>query len=208
MTFSRYLHQDPDYASLPDRIDEDLLLTRVQALRSGDLSVVQDIVTSLMRIVMSAVRDMKSNNDELIGIALLTLQESVLNAVTALTDDNIIPYVLSVVRQRLKDGAIETGTSFTMSARRYREHQTKGQAPLKKPYYNEADYWVVPSSDMVDIRDQLDSLVRSHRQKTIMDLKAQEYTYKEIADMLEIGEATALREIHDLRSRYDAIENT
>jgi DNA-binding NarL/FixJ family response regulator len=230
MAFSGYLHRDPDYAALPSLIDEELLDERVTALRSGDQSVVNDIVTSMLRLVMGVVRDNYSNDDELIGVALLTLQESVIDASTALHDNNIIPYVLKKVRMRLKDTILEIKTSYSISARRIREKNAKGEKLPQRNTISEQDFHssastydalnhnqhfsstrlrsknlIDPQSgqEVFELRDSLEKMVRSHRQQTVIDLKLQEYTYKEISEKLAISEATAMREIHDLRERYD-----
>lgn len=222
MAFSSYLHRDPDYSSLPPRIDEELLDQRVTALRSGDKTVVKEIVTSLLRIVMSVVNEAHSNDDETIGVALLTLQESVLDAETALHDNNIVPYVLKTVRMRLKDLKLESGSSYSVSARRLREKLARGENLLRRNAISEADYpqdiqplnsTRVKAKNLIDpnsgqkvfeLRDSLERMVRSHRQKAVIDLKLEEYTYKEISERLDISEATAMREIHDLRERYEA----
>ena len=223
MAFSRFLHHDPEYASLPLVVNEEELDERVTRLRNGDLSVVKDIVKSLMRLVMGVVRDSYSNDDEVIGEALLTLQESVINAATALHDNNIIPYVLKVVRMRLRDIELESWTSYSISARRLRERISKQQVIPQRNAISENDIQddslsdkhlkatrlraknlIDPHKDQAEfeLRDSLEKIVRSHRQQAVVNLKMEDYTLKEISEILGISEATAMREIHDLRERY------
>ena len=229
MAFSGFLHRDPDYVSLPDVIDEELLDQRVTRLRNGDMTVVKDIVLSLMRVVMGVVRDFHCNDDEVIGEALLTLQESVIQAATALHDNNIKPYVLKTVRMRLKDIQSEGWTTYMISARRLRERLSKGQTIPQRHQISEEDFHadeltydrenhmqhisttrlrrrnlIDPRKDLqeFELREGLEQMVRSHRQKAVVNLKLQEYTLKEIAAELKISEATAMRELHDLRERF------
>ena len=202
MAFSSYLHNDPDYRRVPDRIDEDLLLSRVRSLRSGDLSVVKPIVVSLLRLAVSCVAEFHSNNDELIGVGLLTLQESVVSAATALNNDDIVPYVTSTIRNRLKDCMIEEASQVRVPGRSHRYLRQKGKNPNLKSSSTE-NLTVQSQTSYIDTCDTLKNLVRSHRQEMVMNLRMQRYSFAEISEELSIGQATAIRELRDLEVRYN-----
>jgi len=222
MSYNEYLSNDLN--DFPEKIDEDLLQKRVQLLRAGDMSVVQPIAISLIRITMSIVRDAKSNDDELIGIAFITLIESIIKAATNLNDDNIVPYVANCIKMKINDAknknqlvpsriirklikdkkAIPKKIEFTEDENSC-EHNVFNTYSHWKPIDTVKDRTNLVSNayikEILECKDIVDAVARSKRQRKIIELKMEGMTLKEISDNLGISQTRCCRELQDIQVR-------
>jgi len=221
-SFFSELQKDPTYSSLPDRIDEELLEQRVIALRQGDMTKVNEISVQLMRFVMSLVanRAHKRRTPDLIGVALLTLVETVKQAATSLEDNNILPYVSFTITRRLRD-YITGDQTVRIPPRTLRFKFKKGEV-LKLPsaVYSSAD---APSNDeenaffkpaiarpeepSIECLEMLKKIVHNDREQLIIEMRAQRYELKEIAEKIGIGKSRVAQIKDELKVRFNQLNN-
>jgi hypothetical protein len=195
------LQLDPIYKELPNEIDQELLERRVISLRLGDTTQINPISVQLMRLVMSLVANFAhpKRTPDLIGVALLTLVESVRSAATKLEDNNIIPWVSAHVNRRLSD-YIKDDHLVRIPGRTLRHskrvielyaHQVDNQLMQSKPDR--------PSLECMEI---LNMIVKSDIEKLYIELKSQGNILQLIADTAGVSIASIHKLKMDLRERF------
>ncbi len=212
--FNSYLNNNPDYANQPMITDPDLLKSRTEHLFQLSLEDTNDseeyketvklIVLSLMRSVMGLVNNLKLYDDEFSGYALLTLQELVTNLPNVTKNPDFNPetfntayYVLSIIKKRLND-ACRKRNPVSMSVSTMVNRDKKGLPRLIRRSPNDLvnKYNVF---QQVDFLDELEKMVRTHRQKLVALMAIEGKTIREIAEELKIGSGTVSREIKELQ---------
>lgn len=216
------LQADMTYRSLPETIDEEELEVRVTALRSGDLTQVNPISMQLMRISLSVVARFAhpKRTPDLIGVALLTLVESVKRASTELVDGNIVPYVMVNIANRLKDAIADDHTVRTPS-RTLRDKRSKGieltifsnrHSSEEAPHTDEYSSFYLPAiareeTPEYDTLEILEKIAQSDRDRLILDLRSKSYTLQECAKVADISVGLACKIKQDLYTRFLELNN-
>lgn len=225
--FYSELQFDPDYTSLPDKIDEVDLIERVQALRAGDYSQVPHISRKFLRLVSSLVTNFAhpARTPDLLGAALLALVESVHRAATNLKDDNIIPYITANVLRRIKD-EINNDHSVRIPGRTLRELNAKGiRIGLFEHRQQAADLYEInvvhrgnhsvaigyhpveakPEYAPLEFTEILEKIVTNDIEREVMNLRAESYTYEEIAKQLNMSEGKVYGINDKLKTKFAAL---
>lgn len=118
---------DFDYLNAPVKPDEDVLRDQVQRYRDGDESQRNAIISAHLHVVASIAGDFgRRDSDEILGVALLELVDAVDRAPTALSDNEITPYITKSVRYRIKD-AIGENRPVYMPSRTFRYKAAHGE---------------------------------------------------------------------------------
>ncbi len=199
------LQSDHTYKELPSEIDEVLLERRVVALRLGDLNQVNPISIQLMRLVMSLVANFAHprRTPDLIGVALLTLVESVQSASVKLEDNNIIPWVSAHINRRLKDYCQDDhlvripGRTLRHKGGEVRLFTRQGDFGAAKPDR--------PSLECIEI---LNKIVHTDLERLYIEMKAQGNILQTIADAAGVSIGAIHKLKMELRERfYDAYQN-
>jgi DNA-directed RNA polymerase specialized sigma24 family protein len=120
------LLKDLDYIEAPAVPDSDELRAIVQRYRDGELSLRNRIIRDHLHIAASLVPGGWNNADELLGEALLALVEAVDKALEALYDNEITPYITTIIRDKIKDHIARDRTVY-MPARTFRDKVAKGE---------------------------------------------------------------------------------
>lgn len=206
--FFSELQYDADYQSIPDRIDEADMERRVVALRLGDRSQVNEICIRLMRLTMSLVANYAQprRTPDLIGVALLTLVETVNIAVDRLEDNNIIPFVSTHITHRLRD-AIAKDHVVCVPARTLRSLKQKGIdafVPLTGAYTG-FEGIAQSESPSLECRELLDKIVRNDRDRVFLQMRGECHGLAAIADSIGVSVGLVHKWKAELRTRYDAL---
>jgi len=206
--FHSDLSQSKDYCDLPERIDEDELERRVIALRAGDMSQVNPISMSLLRLVMSLVQNFAHprRTPDLIGTALLTLVESVTNAATQLNDNNIVPYVSVSVSMRLKD-AIGRDHVVCVPPRQLRRLRAKGIEVTVPITADVVDVIAKPFRPSLECTEILSKIAQCRHEQILIELRSQQHSLAEIANVIGCSIGTVHRMKMDLRARFSTLND-
>ncbi len=202
--FRSELSKEFDYLSLPDRIDEESLERRVIALRLGDMSQAQPITIQLMRLVMSLVANFAHprRTPDLIGVALLTLVESVNDAPEKLVDNNIIPYVSANINWRLKD-FIDNDHVFRVPSSTLRALKRKGvEVQLHLRSGLSYDAIARPEAPSLELREMLQKIVHNDREKMVLQMRSEGHVLETIAESLGVSVSLIHKMKSELRERF------
>jgi hypothetical protein len=203
-SFHSDLQFDTIYKELPNEIDEELLERRVISLRLGDMSQVNPISIQLMRLVMSLVANFAhpKRTPDLIGVALLTLVESVRSAATKLEDNNIIPWVSAHVNRRLKD-YIQNDHIIRIPARTLRASKT-GDVVLYKNQKDSNSVQSRPDRPSIECIEILNRVVKSDLEKLYVEMRSQGSILQTIADAAGVSIGSIHKLKMELRERFYA----
>lgn len=214
--FFSELQYDPDYNSLPFKVNDKELERRVIALRSGDLTQVPHISRMLMRIVMKLVSHFAhpARTPDLIGVAMLALVEATTRASTELVDNNIIPYVSVNIVQRMKD-LIRDDHTMRVPSRTLRHKRSQGievslfttrlcSEDEEKPdfvrFYSPAV--AKPEHPPLELIEILDKVARTDREKLMIEMRSHRHTLREYAQEAGVSLGTATQIYHGIRDKF------
>lgn len=97
--------QNREYSSLPVNLTAEVTQGWAAQLRLGNQGIKEKIIEGHIRLVIDLARCFARGFrlDDAEGVALLALVDAVDRAETALTDDNITPYITAVVKSQLRE---------------------------------------------------------------------------------------------------------
>ena len=206
--FHSDLSKSKDYYDLPERIDEEELEHRVIALRAGDMSQVNPISISLLRLVMSLVQNFAHprRTPDLIGTALLTLVETVTNAATKLDDNNILPYVAASINMRLKD-AIGKDHVVCVPPRQLRRLRAKGIKVTVPITADVVDVIAKPFRPSLECTEIISKIAQCRHEQILIELRCQQHSLAEIANVIGCSIGSVYRMKKDLKERFSALND-
>jgi len=202
------LQHDADYLAIPERIDEEELERRVVALRLGDRTQANKISVMLLRLTMSLVSNFAHprRTPDLIGVATLTLVESVNAAAVRLTDNNIIPFVSTHINMRLKD-AIAKDHVVCIPPRTLRSFRQQGIEAFVPLTTASCGYEGIarPEGPSLEFTDMMNKIVRNDRERLVLNMRAERHGLAVIAESMGVSIALVHKLKAELRSRYSAL---
>ena len=207
--FYTELARDPDYLNIPERIDEEELDRRVSALRLGDMSQVNRISVMLMRLALSLVANFAHprRTPDLIGVAMLTLVESVRSASTRLNDNNIVAFVSTHINHRLKDAIAKDHVVCIppRTLRSFRQQGITAFVPLSTSYLH-LEGVARREEASLEFRDMIEKMVKDDRERLLVDMRIQRHAIEVIAEQMGVSVSLIHKLKSDMRKRFIALD--
>lgn len=190
---------------LPAPLDPTILEALVVRLRTGDLSVKNEIIGGHMRLGMSATAKYSRRypflRDDLIGASMFGICQAVDWAATKLYDNNITPYIYRTCDRFIRD-MVEARNPIRIPRRTFLALTDDGDmfVPLVQAithidddgnYYDEYDKLSEVSGTIEEhpmlFAEMLESLLLSARDRTLIDMLLEDWTQTEIAEHLGVS---------------------
>lgn len=140
---------------------------------------------------------------DLIGVALLTLVESVKSAATKLEDNNIIPWVAAHVNRRLKD-YIQDDHVIRIPGRTLRSKAQTNPMTLYKIQKNNNLVQMKPDRPSIECIEILNRVVKSDLEKLYVEMRSQGNILQTIADAAGVSIGAIHKLKMELRERFYA----
>lgn len=183
---------------LPGILDAVTLDTLVNRLRTGDLSVANEIIKGHMRLALSVVSRYYARYncgrqlEDIVSVALLAVVESVRRATSNLQDNNITPYIVSAIHSRVSNYLTEDCVI----------HQPHG-AEGKRPVVVEElpDVATVETSEII-LWDLLSQACCNSVDREIVRLRSKGFGDKEVADAVGLSRPCVTKMRHAIETRF------
>lgn len=200
--FDSYIGSTEAYKEQPRIFDSEEMEKAVEKLRNGDMSVTNYIIMAHLRLTMTKVSQLAPRHevDDLVSEALLTLTERVHKAATYLHDNNITPYLMAAITGKIMNARNKPICGVSKSTYRRR----KGQIEIAQESMN-FDTVSKAESNTIEIEEVLFKITYNKRDRELIGLLAEGYTYDEIAPILKLSESRVCQLKQNLEKRFDEL---
>lgn len=182
---------------LPHQIPDEAKNILISKLKAGDKSVINELVNGHIRLAISIVskysRNRPNYKDEFISLAMCSLVtecHNIANGVTEI-DDNLTGYLTSRIHSVC---ANYNGSSLRRSL--YTNDLVRvnvGEATIE----SELSY--------SDLKELIQLACRTPRDRHIVELRRQQYTYEEIGEKLNLNTSWICKLLREIESRFDKL---
>lgn len=186
------------------------LLNLLTAFRNGSIEARNAIIRAHYAIICNIARKCAGSSpysDDICSEALLQLTKAVELAKTNLTHDNLTGYIIKSVcgglktaRFRLERGLLKPPSTY--SSQKARGQNTTVLLPPEPSKFHGLARRENPSLEFLEI---LDSIAHTDRERKIIDLRKQGYSYEEIADIIDLSPSMVGLLMAKLTERFDKV---
>jgi DNA-directed RNA polymerase specialized sigma24 family protein len=201
----RGMSDDSLYQEIPNKIDEDLLEQRVQALRDGDKDQIKPIIVSLMRWTIGIARRYHSpNHGEVVSKALLELTKGVTSAQNKLTDNNIKKYLSLRISRRLQDFVADDKVFKIPSTSSTIRKRKKAGKTIRMP----KEEWMPLNGcapreyPTLEFKEALSLLPKNNREKEFIELRLQGLDTEDISQQWQLSLSLVNKLKYNLHKRF------
>lgn len=218
---------DFSHQEIPEAIDKERAKELTRRLRNGDTSVKQELIDGHIRLACSIVSKFlvgrRQKTDDILAAGLLGLCQAVEWAQERMVDDNIAPYIVVTVSRHIRD-FLESDSLIPIPRKTFvkmiqdqlssgaklfnvlpliqpiekklkedEENEQDDTTSLEPTYYDEV--WNLEQDELYE------RIHATEREKGIVQLLLEEWTYRDIAGMYGISYARVNQIVKDLRER-------
>jgi len=182
--------------------NEDLVI----ALRSGDTSVINTIISNHINLAYSVafayLSYSKGDINNLISASLFGLVYGTHRARIMLVDNNITPYLVMHMHKMIYNEIIELSKNCLASTSLYKKKRKQPDFVMGKFVQLKTNLKFKSFSD-IDLKDEITSIALDDIDFNILNLKIQGFNRQEIAEKLSINVKTVTRRQQDIQRRWN-----
>lgn len=193
------------------------------------IEIRNEIVKSHMKLAVSIASRFgslaKNHVDDLVGESFYILIKYTKMAAEKLTDNNITPYLISGLHGDLNklitEGSIvympertvryygEKGRYFSLSKMPFRITLLSNDPKKEEESENFKGSYIIPETSDIKIRiesevmEVLDKVTTNFIEKRVIQLRSEEYTYKEIGPLVGLSTSAVALVVQDVERRFD-----
>lgn len=179
------------------------------AFRNGSVEARDAIIRAHFAIIANIARKCcgsSPHSDDICGDALYLLTKAVEQAKTNLAHDNLTGYIVASVAGSLRSARVKYERSLYKPPSTYSSQKKKGEIkeipPPEASRFQATAKREQPSLDFLEI---LDSIAKTDREREVINLRKQSYSYEEIAEILDLSPSRVGQLMQGLTERFDRI---
>lgn len=179
------------------------------AFRNGSIEARDAIIRAHFKVIANIARKCSrssSHEDDICGDALYLLTKAVEQAKTNLAHDNLTGYIIASVAGSLRSARFRYERSLCKPPSTYSSQKKKGEIkeilPPESSRFQATAKREQPSLDFLEI---LDGIAKTNREREVINLRKQSYSYEEIAELLDLSPSRVGQIMAILTERFDRI---